>query len=130
LSSSKFGTHSRQLHGGTLLELINNCITSGRLLSQEEIGAIVWQLAYFLNYLHSPDKGEKVVHRDLKPENIGFLQKSNYLNLKVFSFLCCKKLEENKKTTGVCGSVICCIKYLVHVHGSGDASGVGIRPVS
>lgn len=90
-----------ELHGGSLLELLNLCITSDKQLTNEEIGTIIFQMAAVLHFMHQ--KG--YVHRDMKPENVGFEKENDYRSMKLTSFLTVNKKDEVEKMQGINGSV-------------------------
>lgn len=91
-----------ELNGGTLLEVINQCIDKDERMSNEEIGTIIYQLASALNFIHR--KG--YVHRDIKPENLSFQNDKDLRSLKVISFLTAKKKNNDMdRLSGVNGSV-------------------------
>jgi serine/threonine protein kinase len=90
-----------ELNGGTLLDLINDCIQNDKGLSSEEIATIIYQIASALNFIHS--KG--YVHRDLKPENIAFDKGKDYRSPKITSFLTVKKKKDGETMNGINGSV-------------------------
>ena len=71
-------------------------------MTNEEIGAIIFQLAAVLHFMHQ--KG--YVHRELKPENIGFEKENDFRSLKLTSFLTVKKKSEGETLTGINGSYL------------------------
>jgi serine/threonine protein kinase len=41
-----------ELHGGSLLDMLNHCIKTDTRLSNEEIGTITYQLAAVVHFMH------------------------------------------------------------------------------